>query len=105
MKLRSEHGPLALSECIVIHGVWEDLLIAIPLSVTSNVCRYVTLHLQVSDTISAAEALLGDLAGFESFLNEGRSLGEELREYQREQVDQWSRQTLAAIDHPSESLR
>ena len=64
-----------------------------------------SLHLQVSDTISAAEALLGDLAGFESFLNEGRSLGEELKEYQREQVDQWSRQTLAAIDHPSEPLR
>ena len=60
---------------------------------------------QVSDTISTAEALLGDLAGFESFCNEGRGLGAELREYQREQLDQWSRETLAAIDHPSQPLR
>ena len=59
----------------------------------------------MNDTLTTAEALLGDLAGFESFRNEGRGLGEELREYQREQVDQWSRQTLAAIDHPSEPLR
>ena len=61
---------------------------------------------QVADTLTTAEALLGDLAGFESFRNDvGRGLGEELREYQREQMDQWSRQTLAAIDHPSEPLR
>ena len=59
----------------------------------------------MSETISTAEALLGDLTGFQSFCNEGRGLGEELREYQREQLDQWSRQTLAAIDHPSEPLR
>ena len=66
---------------------------------------FLSLFPQVSDTISTAEALLGDLAGFESFCNEGRGLGEELREYQREQLDQWSRQTLAAIDHPSQPLR
>ena len=63
------------------------------------------LHFQVSDTISTAEALLGDLAGFESFCNEGRVLGEELREYQREQLNQWSRQTQAAINNSSEPLR
>lgn len=57
------------------------------------------------DTITTTEALLGDLAGFDSFRNEGQSLGEELREYQKEQMDQWSRQTVAAIDHPSDPIR
>ena len=85
-------------------------LLSLPLSSSSLPSTPLLLHsppphLQVSDTISTAEALLGDLAGFDSFRNEGHGLGEELRVYQREQLDQWSRRTLAAIDHPSESLR
>ena len=81
-------------------------------SASSELCIISCVHgiilptRQVADTLTTAEALLGDLAGFESFRNDvGRGLGEELREYQREQMDQWSRQTLAAIDHPSEPLR
>ncbi|CAI8019648.1 Cytoplasmic dynein 2 heavy chain 1, partial [Geodia barretti] len=72
--------------------------------VVNNIIWTRQLEAKVSETISTAEALLGDLSGFQSFCNEGRGLGEELREYQREQLDQWSRQTLAAIDHPSEPL-
>ena len=60
---------------------------------------------QVTDTLSTAEALLGELAGFSSFRTEASELREELRGYQREQVNSWSRQVLAAIDHPSEPLR
>ena len=61
--------------------------------------------LQVMDTLSTAEALLGELAGFSSFRTEASELREELRDYQKEQVNSWSRQVLAAIDHPSEPLR
>ena len=79
---------------------------AIHVYVQEIACEFVCCTgVQVSDTLTTAEVLLGDLAGFESFSNEGRGLGEELREYQREQLDQWSRQTLAAINHSSEPLR
>ena len=60
---------------------------------------------QVTDTLSTAEALLGELAGFPAFRREASELRDELRDYQREQVNSWSRQVLAAIDHPSEPLR
>ena len=49
--------------------------------------------------------LLGDLAGFQTFRREATELREELRDYQREQFDGWSRHVLAAIDHPTEPLR
>ena len=65
----------------------------------------VALTSQVAETLATAEALLGDLAGFELFCNEGRGLGDELRDYQHNQVSEWSRQTLAAIEHTSEPLR
>ena len=60
--------------------------------------------MQVTDTLATAGVLLGDLSGFQSFCGEAQGLAEELREFQRERVDQWSRETLAAIDHPSEPL-
>ena len=62
---------------------------------------------QVTNTLSGstAEALLGELAGFPSFRREASELRDELRDYQREQVNSWSRQVLAAIDHPSKPLR
>ena len=49
--------------------------------------------------------LLGDLAGFQTFRREATELREELRDYQREQFDGWSRHVLAAVDHPTEPLR
>lgn len=62
-------------------------------------------HLQVTDTLSTAEVLLGDLVGFKAFRRETAELEDELREYQKEQFDSWSRQVLAAIDNPREPLR
>ena len=59
---------------------------------------------QVSETLSTAESLLGDLSGFSSFRREGIELKDELHEYQREQFDSWSRQILTAIDSRNEPL-
>ena len=46
-----------------------------------------------------------DLSAFQSFVNEAMELKDELRDYQREQFDGWSRLTLAAIDDKSQALR
>ncbi len=61
--------------------------------------------LQASDTLSTAEALLGDLAGFQAFRREAAELKDELYGHQREQFEGWSRHVLAAIDHPTNPLR
>lgn len=59
---------------------------------------------QVSDTLSTAESLLGDLNGYKKFNREAVELKDELYEYQREQFDGWSRQTIGAIDNKANSL-
>ena len=62
------------------------------------------LETKANDIVVTAEHLLGELAGFDRFQGETNELKVELRAYQREQVDSWSKQVLAAIDHPSEPL-
>ena len=68
--------------------------------VVNNIVWCRQLEAKANDIVVTAEHLLGTLAGFERFQREAN----ELRAYQREQVDSWSRQVLAAIDHPSEPL-
>ena len=52
-----------------------------------------------------AESLLGDLGGFPSFKWEATNLQEELKGCQHDQFDGWSRDMLAAIDDPHQSIR
>ena len=59
---------------------------------------------QVSDTLSIAENLLGELNGYQSFYRDAVELKDELHDYQREQFDGWSRQTVASIDSKNNSL-
>lgn len=73
--------------------------------VVNNIVWTRQLEAKVSDTLATAEALLGDLSGFKKFQTETIELREELKDYQREQFDSWSRHVLAAADHPSEPLR
>ena len=72
--------------------------------VVNNIVWCRQLEAKTGDIVTTAEHLLGELAGFERFQREANELKDELRSYQREQVDSWSRQVLAAIDHPSEPL-
>ena len=74
------------------------------LKVVNNIVWCRQLEAKTNDIVTTAEHLLGELAGFEHFQGEANELKDELRTYQREQVDSWSRQVLAAIDHPSEPL-
>ena len=72
--------------------------------VVNNVVWCRQLEAKTNDIITTAEHLLGELAGFGRFQGEVSELKDELRAYQREQVNSWSRQVLDAIDHPSEPL-
>jgi len=72
--------------------------------VVNNIVWTRQLEAKVTDTLSTAEVLLGDLVGFKAFQRETAELEDELREYQKEQFDSWSRQVLAAIDNPREPL-
>ena len=47
---------------------------------------------------------MGDLNGYKKFYWETVELKDELYEYQKEQFDGWSRQTLGAIENRAESL-
>ena len=72
--------------------------------VVNNIVWCHQLETKANNIVVTAEHLLGELAGFDRFQGETNELKDELRAYQREQVDSWSRQVLAAIDHPSEPL-
>lgn len=63
------------------------------------------LQAKITDTLATAEALLGDLSEFHKFKTETVDFRDELKDYQREQFDSWSRHVLASINHPSEPLR
>ena len=74
----------------------------------TQILMYVLMYVilaQATETLVTAESLLGDLGGFASFKQEATSLQEELKEYQHDQFDGWSRDMLAAIDDPQQSIR
>lgn len=73
--------------------------------VVNNVVWTRQLQAKITDTLATTEALLGDLSGFHKFKTETVDFRDELKDYQREQFDSWSRHVLASINHPTEPLR
>ena len=73
--------------------------------VVNNIVWTRQLESKVHDTLSTAEALLGNLSGFEAFQTEASEVKEELKEYQREQFDGWSREVLSSINRTTDSIR
>lgn len=73
--------------------------------VVNNIVWTRQLESKVCDILSTAGTLLGNLSGFETFQHEANDVREELKSYQREQFDSWSRDTLASINRSTESLR
>lgn len=63
-----------------------------------------SINLQVSETLSTAESLLGDLTGYKQFQREATELKDELSDYQRDQFDSWSRQMIASIDSRTDPI-
>ena len=74
-------------------------------TVVNNIVWARQLESKVRDTLATAETLLGSLSGFEGFQREANELKEELKEYQKNQFDEWSRDILTSISHPTEPLR
>ena len=60
---------------------------------------------QVKETLSTAESLLGDLAGFKGFKREASELIEELGSYCKDQFENWVSEMMTAIDDPKQPLR
>ncbi|XP_068004360.1 cytoplasmic dynein 2 heavy chain 1 [Melanerpes formicivorus] len=90
------------------HGVPGD--VSGPLSgknlseVVNNIVWVRQLELKVDDAIKLAEALLSDLAGFQTFHRSADSFLEQLKAYEQEQFDDWSRNIQAELSNPKSGL-
>ncbi|XP_019385809.1 PREDICTED: cytoplasmic dynein 2 heavy chain 1 [Crocodylus porosus] len=90
------------------HGVPGD--ISGPLSgknlseVVNNIVWVRQLELKVDDAIRISEALLSDLSGFQSFRRNADDLLEQLKLYEQDQFDDWSRDIQTTLSDPRSGL-
>lgn len=59
---------------------------------------------KVDDATKIAEALLSDLSGFRNFRRTADELLEQLRVYEQEQFDDWSRDIQSGLSNPKSGL-
>lgn len=59
---------------------------------------------KVDDTIKLSEALLSDLSGFQTFHRSAGSFLEQLKVYEQEQFDDWSRNIQSEVSNPKSGL-
>lgn len=59
---------------------------------------------KVDNAIKLAEALLSDLSGFQSFHQSADSFLEQLKVYEQEQFDDWSRDIQSELSNPKSGL-
>ncbi|KAI6079846.1 Cytoplasmic dynein 2 heavy chain 1 [Aix galericulata] len=69
--------------------------------VVNNIVWVRQLELKVDDAIKLAEALLSDLSGFQSFHQSADSFLEQLKVYEQEQFDDWSRNIQSELSNPN----
>ncbi|XP_051482944.1 cytoplasmic dynein 2 heavy chain 1 isoform X1 [Apus apus] len=72
--------------------------------VVNNIVWVRQLELKVGDTIELAEALLSDLSGFQTFRQSADSFLEQLKVYEQEQFDDWSRDIQSELSNPKSGL-
>ncbi|GAB0180600.1 cytoplasmic dynein 2 heavy chain 1 [Grus japonensis] len=90
------------------HGVPGD--VSGPLSgknlseVVNNIVWVRQLELKVDDAIKLAQALLSDLPGFQAFHQSADSLLEQLKVYEQEHFDDWSRNIQSELSNPKSGL-
>ena len=58
-----------------------------------------------AETCLIADALLGDLDGYQKFAKDMTDLKEELQNWRRDQFDEWSREVQALIEDHRKPLR
>ncbi|OXB72002.1 UNVERIFIED_CONTAM: hypothetical protein H355_002516 [Colinus virginianus] len=90
------------------HGVPGDVsgpLLGKNLSeVVNNIVWVRQLEMKVDDAIKLAEALLSDLSGFQTFHQSAHSFLEQLKVYEQEQFDDWSRNIQSEVSNPKSGL-
>uniref|UniRef100_A0A8B9QUJ2 Cytoplasmic dynein 2 heavy chain 1 n=1 Tax=Anas platyrhynchos TaxID=8839 RepID=A0A8B9QUJ2_ANAPL len=72
--------------------------------VVNNIVWVRQLELKVDNAIKLAEALLSDLSGFQSFHQSADSFLEQLKVYEQEQFDDWSRDIQSELSNPKSGL-
>ncbi|XP_068037518.1 cytoplasmic dynein 2 heavy chain 1 isoform X5 [Anomalospiza imberbis] len=72
--------------------------------VVNNIVWVQQLKLKVDDSIKLAEALLSDLPGFQTFLQSANCFLEQLKVYEQEQFDDWSRNIQSELSNPKSGL-
>uniref|UniRef100_A0A671EFV8 Dynein cytoplasmic 2 heavy chain 1 n=1 Tax=Rhinolophus ferrumequinum TaxID=59479 RepID=A0A671EFV8_RHIFE len=72
--------------------------------VVNNIVWVHQLELKVNDTIKIAEALLSDLSGFRSFHRSAEDLLDQLKLYEQEQFDDWSRDIQSGLSDSRSGL-
>uniref|UniRef100_A0A4W3JMF3 Cytoplasmic dynein 2 heavy chain 1 n=1 Tax=Callorhinchus milii TaxID=7868 RepID=A0A4W3JMF3_CALMI len=72
--------------------------------VVNNIVWVKQLELKAEDTIKIAEALLSDLSGFRSFWRNCNELLDQLRSYEQDQFDDWSRDILSSVSDPKAGI-
>ena len=65
----------------------------------------VVVLVQVEDSIKISEALLSDLSGYRSFVRFSDDLQEQLRTYEQDQFEDWSRDILSGLSDPKSGIR
>lgn len=60
---------------------------------------------QVEDCIKMAEVLLSDLPGFRAFVRFSDEVLEQLRSYEQEQFDDWTRDLISGLSDPKSGIR
>ncbi|KAM8977653.1 cytoplasmic dynein 2 heavy chain 1 [Pelodytes ibericus] len=72
--------------------------------VVNNIVWVRQLQLKVDDTVKIGEALLSDLAGFQSFRGRAENLLERLKVYEQEQYGEWAREIQSGLSDPKSGL-
>ncbi|KAL4829789.1 hypothetical protein H8958_009079 [Nasalis larvatus] len=72
--------------------------------VVNNIVWVRQLELKVDDTIKIAEALLSDLSGFRCFHRNAEDLLDQLKLYEQEQFDDWSRDIQSGLSDSRSGL-
>ncbi|XP_032878557.1 cytoplasmic dynein 2 heavy chain 1 isoform X2 [Amblyraja radiata] len=72
--------------------------------VVNNIVWVRQLELKAADTMKVAETLLHDLSGFQSFWRNCNELLDQLRTYEQEQFDDWSREIQSSVSDPKAGI-
>ncbi|KAI1893942.1 hypothetical protein AGOR_G00128840 [Albula goreensis] len=72
--------------------------------VVNNIVWVRQLTLKVEDSIKLAAALLSDLSGYRPFLRFSDDLQEQLRAYEQDQFDDWSRDIQSGLSDPKSGI-